>query len=171
MADTLIICYSYTGTSRILAQLLSAQQGWPVGEVIELQSRAGAGGTVRCILDSLLRRQPPISYQGPDPARFDNVVLVSPIWMYRLAGPMRTFVASRAEVLEQVALISVMGSAGAVNAVAEVVSLLDDVAVEATAFTSREVLDGSCAQRLQAFGDRLRARALADEDAQQPEPA
>ncbi len=64
-----------------------------------------------------------------------------------------------------------MGSAGAVNAVAEVVSLLDDVAVEATAFTSREVLDGSCSQRLQAFGDGLRARALADEDAQQAEPA
>lgn len=157
MADTLIVCYSYTGTSRKLAQLLSAQQGWPVGEVVELESRAGASGTVRCMLDSLLRRQPPILYQGPDPSRFDAVVLVSPIWMYRLAGPMRTFVASRAEVLEQVALICVMGSAGAVNAVAEVASLLDDVAVEATAFTSREVFDGSCAPRLQVFGDGLRA--------------
>ncbi len=171
MADTLIVCYSYTGTSRILARLLSAQQGWPVGEIIELASRAGASGTMRCILDSLLRRQPPIRYQGPDPVRFDNVVLVSPIWMYRLAGPMRTFVASRAEVLEQVAFISVMGSGGAVNAVAEVASLLDDVAVEAAAFTSREVLDGSCAQRLQAFGDGLRANALADERAERAAPA
>lgn len=171
MADTLIVCYSYTGTSRVLAQLLSAQQGWPVGEVIELESRAGAGGTLRCILDSLLWRQPPIRYQGPDPARFDSLVLVSPIWMCRLAGPMRTFVASRAEVLEQVAVASVMGSAGAVNAVAEVASLLDDVAVEAAAFTSREVLDGSCAQRLQAFGDGLRANALADEQAERAELA
>ena len=173
MARTLVVFYSYTGTAAELARLLAAQQDWGLGEIVELQGRAGARGTWRCVLDSLLRREPAIRYQGPDPARHDMVVLVSPIWMYRLAGPMRTFVASRAEVLEQVALISVMGSAGAGNAVAEVASLLDDVAVEATAFTSREVLDGSCAQRLQAFGDRLRARALADEDEdeEQAEPA
>jgi hypothetical protein len=58
-------------------------------------------------------------------------------------------------VLERVAVVSVMGSAGAVNAVSEVASLLDDATVHAAAFTSREVLDGSCAQRLQAFGDGL----------------
>lgn len=155
MANALVVFYSYTGTSRKLAQLLAAQQGWPLGEVIELQSRAGGSGSWRCVLDSLLRREPPISYSGPDPSRFDLVVLVSPIWLYRLAGPMRTFVGSRAEVLERVAVVSVMGSAGAVNAVSEVASLLDDATVHAAAFTSREVLDGSCAERLQAFGDGL----------------
>lgn len=46
----------------------------------------------RRVLDSLLRRRPGIRYQGPDPADFRAVVLVSPIWMYRLAGPMRSFV-------------------------------------------------------------------------------
>ena len=157
MDSILAVCYSYTGTARRLAQLLCSHRGWPLGEVVEEHPRSGALGTLSCVLDSLLRRHPAVRYEGPDPADFHTVVLLSPIWMYRLAGPMRTFVASRAEVLEQVALICVMGSAGAVNAVAEVASLLDDVAVEATAFTSREVFDGSCAPRLQAFGDGLRA--------------
>lgn len=159
MANTLIVFYSYTGTSRRLAQLMAAQQGWPLGEITELNSRAGAGGTLRCVLDSLLRREPAIRYDGPEPSRFDTVVLVSPIWMYRLAGPMRTFVASRAESIERVAVVSVMGSAGAVNAVSEIATLLDVQPVQTAAFTSREVDDDSCAPRLQAFGDTLNASA------------
>jgi flavodoxin len=30
MANALVVFYSYTGTSRKLAQLLAAQQGWPL---------------------------------------------------------------------------------------------------------------------------------------------
>lgn len=155
MANTLVVFYSYTGTSRQLAQLLAAQQNWPLAEIVELESRAGAAGTMRCVLDSLLRREPLIRYEGPDPAQFDAVLLVSPIWMYRLAGPMRSFIRSRAATLGPVAVVSVMGSAGAVNAVAEVASLLGRPPVQSVAFTSREVEDGSYAGRLQAFGDGL----------------
>jgi hypothetical protein len=158
MASTLVVFYSYTGTSRELARLMAAQQGWPLGEIVDLDRRAGAQGTWRCLLDSLLRRHPAIRYQGPDPSGHDTVVLVSPIWAYRLAGPMRSFVAQQAGALRRVAVVSVMGSAGAVNAVAEISHLLGRVPVDSAAFTSREVLDGSCAPRLQAFGDDLRTQ-------------
>jgi hypothetical protein len=159
MPRTLVVCYSYTGTARELAHLLAAQQDWALGEIVELHRRAGASGTWRCVLDSLLRRQPAIRYQGPDPASQDMLVLVSPIWIYRLAGPMRSFVAQWTALPGRVAVVSVMGSAGAVNAVAEIARLLHRKPVASIAFTSREVLDGSCAQRLQLFGDRLRTDA------------
>ena len=159
MARTLVVFYSYTGTSRELARLLAAQQGWALGEIVELQRRAGAQGTWRCLLDSLLRRRPAIRYQGPDPAGQDMVVLVSPIWAYRLAGPMRSFVAQQAVALGRVAVVSVMGSAGALNAVNEIAGLLGRAPVGSAAFTSREVLDGSYAARLQQFGDTLHGSA------------
>jgi hypothetical protein len=33
MDTVLVVTYSYTGISRSLAELMCAQQGWPMGEV------------------------------------------------------------------------------------------------------------------------------------------
>lgn len=157
MDKILVVVYSYTGTSRRLAQLLCSQLGWPLGEIVEVRTRAGATGTLRCVADSLLRRRPLIRYAGPDPGDFEAVVLVSPIWAYRLAGPMRSFVADSRADLRRFAVASVMGSRGAPNAVAEVSDLLGRPPLLDAAFTAREVDDGSCAGRLQAFGRALQA--------------
>lgn len=152
MNNVLVVVYSYTGTSRRVADLLSSQHGWPVAEIRETQPRRGALGSLRCVLDSLLRRHPAIRYDGPSPGNFDAVVLVSPIWMLQLAGPMRSFLALQGSRLPSVAVISVMGGQGASNAAAEVGALLGREPMLSAAVTMREVDDGSCAARLQAFG-------------------
>lgn len=158
VTKTLVISYSHTGTSRKLARLLCAQQGWPAGEVLELRPRAGVSGTLRCVLDSLLRRRPPARYDGPPLKDFDSVVLIAPIWLGRVAGPMRSFVANYAESLPDIAVLSVMGSDATPAAAAEIARLGERTPLLAAAFTSREIEDGSCAARLKAFGDALRAR-------------
>ncbi len=157
MDRILVVVYSHTGTSRRLSQLLCSQFGWQLGTVLESYPRVGGLGTLRCVLDSLFRRRPLIRYEGPDPAGFDMVVLVSPIWAGRLAGPMRSFVTGQRQRLPQVAVVSVMGAQGAPAALAEVAQLMDRTPFFATAFTAREVDDGSCASHLQAVGLALQA--------------
>jgi hypothetical protein len=165
MEHVLVVCYSYTGVSRRAAQLLCSHRGWPLGEISDVHAR----GSWRCVLDSLLRRQPEISYMGPEPASFDTVVLVAPIWMYRLAGPMRTFVAREKDVLRHVAVVCTMNSGGASNAFAEIAHLLGPGAViRAAAFTSREIEDGSGTSRLLELGEALQPGATARTGAQQP---
>ncbi|WPG41386.1 flavodoxin [Variovorax sp. EBFNA2] len=152
MNNVLVIVYSYTGTSRRAAELLCSQQGWPLAEITDVRSRSGALGSWRCVLDSFFRRQPAIHYDGPPPSDFDAVVLVSPIWMLQLAGPMRSFVARQRNRLPDVAVLSVMGGQGAPNAAAEIGRLLGRAPILSCAVTMREVDDGSCAARVQAFG-------------------
>lgn len=166
MKDALVVVYSHTGVSRQLAKLLCAQMGWELGTVVEVRRRAGAAGTVRCLVDSLLRRRPAVDYQGPPPSEFETVVLVSPIWAYRLPGPMRSFIHDHRAQLRQVAVVSTMGSRGASNAVAEVAHLLGHAPLLAQAFTAREVEDGSCATQLEAFGRAIREAT----DAHRPVP-
>ena len=161
MSKTLVIAYSYTGTSRRLAGLLCAQQGWPAGDVVELRPRAGAWGTLRCVLDSVLRRQPSVRYVGPPIKDYDSAVLIAPIWLGRLAGPMRSFIANYADSLPDIAVISVVGTNGTPSAAAEVARLAERTPLLAAAFLSREIEEGSCASRLQAFGDALRAQRQA----------
>jgi hypothetical protein len=158
MSKTLVIVYSYTGTGRKLARLLAAQQSWPTGDVLELRSRAGAWGTLRCVLDSLLRRHPSVRYAGPRVNEFDSVVLITPIWLGRLAGPMRSFIANYAESLPDLALIAVSASGRPSSAAAEVAELADRTPLLEAAFTASEIDDGSCAARLQAFGNAVRSR-------------
>lgn len=74
-------------------------------------------------------------------------MLVSPIWAYRLAGPMRSFVVAQRASLRDVAVISVMGESGAPKR-----RLIDLPPLMNAAFKTREVEDVSCAGRLQAIG-------------------
>jgi hypothetical protein len=168
MDSILVVCYSYTGTTRRLAQLLCSHHGWPMGEVTDKHPRAGASGTLRCVLDSLLHRHPAVRYEGPDPGDFHTVVLLSPIWVYRVAGPMRSFVTSHREALRRVALVLTMGTGGASNAVAEIAHTLRHAPILVAAFTSRSVDDGSATARLIAFGDELLPPSTASQSTARP---
>lgn len=157
MDKVLVVVYSYTGTSRRLARMLCGQMGWRMGEISETRSRAGVPGTLKCVADSLFRLKPPVLYVGPDPKDFQAVVLIAPIWVYRLAAPMRSFVAERVDQLPRTAVVAVMGGKGGSNAAVEIGALLGREPLLATAFTTREVDDGSCAGRIEAFGGALAA--------------
>jgi len=156
MSNVLVIVYSYTGTSRRVAELLCSQQNWQLANITEVRPRAGALGSLRCMIDSFLRRQPAVRYDGPPPGDFDAVVLVSPIWMLQLASPMRAFVARQHDRLPDVAVLSVMGGQGAPNAAAEIGRILGRAPILSSSVTMREVDDGSFAARLLAFGTAVR---------------
>lgn len=153
MDSVLVVCYSLTGVSRQAAQLLASHMGWPLGSIEDERPRRGAPGYGRCMLDVLLQRQPAIRYTGPAPEDFRTVVLVAPIWMYRLAAPMRSFLAQHR--LERVAVVVTMGGSGAVNAFRQVAELTGHTPVLTLALTTREVQTGSGTQRLLDAGESL----------------
>lgn len=177
MNNTLVVFYSYSGTCRRAAQLLASHYGWPLAEIRDARPRAGFMGDLRCVLDSMLRRRPAIRYEGAAPADFDAVVIVSPIWAYQMAGPMRTFLAENAGRLRRLAQVTIMNAAGASNAVGEATRLLQRAPVLTAEFLTREIQDGSGTTRLLAFGEALASasgtqapphRALTEADISQP---
>lgn len=167
MDSILVVCYSYSGTTLRLAQLLASRRGWPLAEIKDADSRSGS---LRCVMDSLLRRQPHITYDGPDPANFRTVVLMAPIWMYRLASPMRTFVHVHKGDLKRVAVVCTEGAAGAANAFTEIAHVLGHAPVATAAFLQREIADGSCTGRLLDFGEALQPGTAPRQPAARPAP-
>ena len=83
MNKILVVVYSCTGTSRKVADLLCSQQGWPMAEIVEVRPRAGALGSLRCLLDSLLRRHPPIRYDGPHTKTFGRAPILDAAFTMR----------------------------------------------------------------------------------------
>jgi flavodoxin len=157
MSEILVISYSDTGASRRLAQMLCKQQGWPMAEISEIYPRCGLSGQINCLLDSWMRRRPSICYTGPPPNEYDAVVLVAPVWSWRLAGPVRSFVKLMNEQLPDLAIISVAESWETRDAITELSSIIGYFPVSNTTFTPDEINDESCLKRLQTFGEETQA--------------
>ena len=109
MPDVLVVFHSRTGHCRDLARLMSEQRGWALAEVAWPGKQPSY---TRCATQAILRGHPAIRYQGPDPAAYDVVVLVSPVWCWRLCPPMRSFIRSMQGKLGRVAVLSCMGGSG-----------------------------------------------------------
>lgn len=155
MNGVLVVFYSYSGVSNRAARLLASHLDWPVGEVTDAAPRAGFMGGLRCVMDSLMHRRPPIDYRGPDPSLFRTVLIVSPIWAYQMAGPMRSFIVANAGKILQFAQLTMMNSGGASNAVKEAARLFGRDPLLTAEFTSREIEDGTGTGRLLRFAQAV----------------
>jgi len=155
MSDVLVVFHSRTGHCRDLARLMSEQRGWALAQVAW---PGEAASYAHCAKEALLRRHPAIRYDGPDPLAYDVVVLVSPVWCWRLCPPMRSFIRSMEGRLGGVAVLSCMGGSGADNAVAEVEHLIHRRVVAQLALRQADVEAGRY-PGLKAFGDEVAARA------------
>lgn len=154
MSKILVVTYSLTGTGARLTELLCRSRDWASAQVLDRRPRK-TWVTLRCAIESFFRLKPSILYKGPDPADFDVVVLVAPIWLRRLASPMRSFVATHGQRLRSVVVIAVMGGKGGQNAAAEIGGMLDRAPLMSATFTMREVDDGSYAARLLSLAAAL----------------
>jgi hypothetical protein len=160
MDSILVVVYSEQGLARSVASQLCEDHGWPLGEVRDLRGGSHTG-LMRPLLDTVLVWREPIAYEGPDPGDFRTVVLVTPMRAGHLPAPMRAFLAGRREALRRVAIVSILKSEEAASAVAETAQVLGHAPIHNATFTAEEVLEGSAAARISAFGDFLQPRSTA----------
>ena len=160
MTNVLISYYSRTGTTRQAAQQLQQLTGWSIGEVRDVRPRAGLRGDLRCVVESLLARSAPHAYEGPEVARFDRLVVLTPIWVGRLASPMRAFLrllyangATRPTC--EISLVCVMSRRGAFNAADEVATIVGSAPMPVLALREADVLSGNILAPLQSLADTV----------------
>jgi multimeric flavodoxin WrbA len=90
----LLIYYSLTGNTRIVAAELGSAIGCERLELTSMRERTGFW-KVNCVIDQLFDRD---DLPGPvriDVSRYNPIIIACPIWIHRLASPMRTFLDHR----------------------------------------------------------------------------
>jgi hypothetical protein len=86
----LVIYYSLTGNNRIVAAELGNAFGCERLELTSMRERTGFW-KVNCVIDQLFDRD---DLPGPvklDASQYNPIIIACPIWIHRLASPMRTF--------------------------------------------------------------------------------
>lgn len=90
---TLIVYYSRTGKSRLLCDVLQQHISSDLIEVKTLDEdryRLGRIGYYRAAFDSIFNRYIPIEPEQPDFSSYSSMIIVSPVWNWKLSTPIRT---------------------------------------------------------------------------------
>jgi menaquinone-dependent protoporphyrinogen IX oxidase len=89
---TLIIYYSRTGNSRLISQVLQKELNAQALEVKDLEDRSGTLGYAGAGFDGFFDRHTTIEPTKADLSPYSNIVIVSPIWNWKLSTPIHTFI-------------------------------------------------------------------------------
>ena len=162
-SENLIVYYSRTGTARQVAETLAALSGWGLAEVRDETPRAGLFGDLRCVFDMLLHRAPAYRYEGPLPGGCNHVVVVAPVWLGRLAAPMRKFLLDHAPFSCSLSAVCVMASRRGFRAEDDIAHLTGKTPAPALVLKQRDVQSGAAAEPLAAFAAGLRTRQATPE--------
>jgi len=90
--DALIIVYSRTGKSMLAAQTLRTQLGADLLEIKDLEDRSGTMGYIGAGYDAFFDRHTAIEPQKADLSPYSNIIVISPIWNWKLSTPIHTFI-------------------------------------------------------------------------------
>ena len=112
MANTLVVYYSRSGTTRRLAKMLARELDADLEEIVDDGDRRGVLGYLRSGLEAALRRVPAIHPLEHDPSTYDLVVVGTPIWNWSLSAPVRAFLDEHGKQLDRFAFFCTCGSSG-----------------------------------------------------------
>ena len=84
---TLIIYYSHSGNNQELAKRLALGLGADLRRITEPRRRS----SMRLFIDMLFSLTPRINPLQVHFSHYDHVILMAPIWDYRIANPMKTY--------------------------------------------------------------------------------
>lgn len=161
MSRVLIVCYSRSGYTASLVNEIVAMTGWERTDISDRHPRFGAWGALRCAIDALLRRRPPIVAEHRQLGAYDFIVVAAPVWLRSLAAPMRTYLTRHHGEIRGVAYVCTYGGDGATQA-AEQVQQLAGVPLRATlAVTAHELEQADYRRRLDAFLAALKEAKVA----------
>jgi len=124
MTQVGIIYYSRSGTGRMAAERLAEMSNWPLYEIRDDNARIGLSGDIRCVIDTLIGRHPPIHYEGPGLDSFDDVILISPVWLRSLAAPMRAFLRHHRREIKNYTAILVLSGYGGLQTLDEMATII-----------------------------------------------
>lgn len=134
-----------------LAKRLHAQ----VDRIDDRGVYTGFGSYVAGILASMRHDATSIAPPRSDPAGFDIVVLVGPIWAGRISCPMRGYLDRNGKSIGAYAAFMTSTEGKPDRAFAEMTELIGHLPLATGAIAIRDVLGGQAAKKVAAFSEKI----------------
>jgi flavodoxin len=112
MPRILVVYYSRTGRTRLVAREIAAALGADLEEIVDPTPRSGVFGYLRSSHQAFFRGLPPIADAIHHPADYDLVVIGTPIWNASLSAPVRSYLRRHHAAMRNVAFFLTCGGFG-----------------------------------------------------------
>jgi flavodoxin len=89
---SLVVYYTRTGNAKFVAEIIAAQLGSDIEEVVDQKKRAGTLGWVSAGKDSTQEKETQIAPTKLSPLNYDLIVIGTPIWAWRPTPAIRTYI-------------------------------------------------------------------------------
>jgi flavodoxin len=88
----LVVYYTRTGKTKVVAEKVSAELGADIEEIVDLKKREGKLGWIAGGRDAMQKKQTEIAPTNKAPCDYDLIVLGTPIWAWAPTPALRTYV-------------------------------------------------------------------------------
>lgn len=155
----LVIYYSRTRTTKLVAERISALTGADLEEIIDYENRLGLRGYVYSAIDATFARSTPIHELTHDPSAYDIVLIGTPVWNASVSAPVRRFLEEYGRGLKAVAFFCTMGGRGSERAFRQMRKICNQQPRAVLALRGSEVHRGLVRLDLETFAaEAMRSR-------------
>jgi flavodoxin len=109
----LIIYYSLNGKTKKIADILASKFNADIERIRDRRPRRGIIGNLRNLYQTLFSKRGKIHYVTADPDQYELTILGAPIWMMKLAAPMRSYIFREGQRFNKVAFFCTENTYGA----------------------------------------------------------
>lgn len=109
---SLVVFYSRTGNTKRAAEAIAKELNADIEEIFDTKNRNGVLGYLSAGRDASLERHARIKRPKKDPARYDLIVIGTPIWAGNMSPPIREYAFQEAGRFKHVAFFCTMGDSG-----------------------------------------------------------
>jgi flavodoxin len=161
MTRILAVYFSRTGHTETVARALADALGADLEAIRENEDRRGFWKYLRSAYESLTGRLPDIAPVEHDPARYDLVLLGTPVWAQRPSTPMRAYIAANRDKLGRVAFFVTLGGAGAEATFRRLTDATGKEPAATFAVTEPQLASGEWKGRISGYGEAIRKAVAA----------
>ncbi len=152
---TLVVFYSRSGNTRVVAELVAKLLGCDIDEIKPRTRRDGVWGYLRCLGEAILKFPAPIFETRTNPADYDLVVIGTPVWAGSVSSPVRTYLNKHRDQIRKAALFCTLGGRGGGRTFLEMERVLRRSAIDHCAVLEYEIWAGSHVRSVEEFAKSL----------------
>ncbi len=152
---TLVVYYSLSGTTRAVAEALAKNLGADI-ESLRCDRYNGVSAWFRAPYDNWTGYTPPLAALSHDISRYDCVAVGGPIWFWRPAAPIRSFVMKEASRLPDLAFFLTHGGSAGEKSLKEMEQLAGKRPLASLVVRAAEVKADAFRSKVASFASALR---------------
>lgn len=161
----LVVYYSRSGTTRMVAEALSEALDCDIDEISERKSREGFLGYLRSLVEAFEKRPSPNARWTRDPSTYDLVMVGTPVWAWTISSPVRAYLGENGRRLRKVAFFCTQEATGAESVFTQMGRIVGKAPDAVAAFTASDVIGGRIERQISDF-----VEAVIDASPPPPEP-